>query len=109
MMGSFINRPLFACVLSAFIVIDGLVAARALPIALYPDILPPMVEVATTYHGATSDVSDQTVAAPLEQQVNGADGILYLRSTTAPNGNVNLVAIFTNGYDPAQAALTQSA
>src|SRR3546814_4682555 len=50
--------------------------------SLYPDILPPMVEVATTYPGATSDVSAQTVAAPLEQQVNGAEGMIYLRSTT---------------------------
>src|SRR3546814_5118177 len=94
MMGSFINRPLFACVLSAFIVIAGLVAARALPIALYPDILPPIVEVATTYPGATSDVSAQTVSAPLDQQVNGAEGMIYLRSTPAPKANVKLIGSF---------------
>src|SRR3546814_11367414 len=64
-----------------------------------------MVEVATTYPGATSDVSAQTVAAPLEQQVNGAEGMIYLRSTPAPNGNVQLVASFAIGFDPYKAVI----
>src|SRR3546814_5525408 len=64
-----------------------------------------MVEVATTYPGAKSDVSAQTVAAPLEQQVNGAEGMIYLRSTTAPNGNVQLVESFAIGFDPDKAVI----
>src|SRR3546814_13611338 len=59
----------------------------------------------STYPGATSDVSAQTVAAPLEQQVNGAEGMIYLRSTTAPNGNVQLVASFAIGFDPDKAVI----
>ena len=76
----FIDRPLFACVVSAFIVIAGLVALRSLTISLYPDILPPMVEVQTSLSGRPPEVSAETVAAPLEQQINGAEDMIYLRS-----------------------------
>jgi hypothetical protein len=79
----FIERPLFATVVSAFIVIAGLAAFRVLPVSLYPDILPPQVEVTTAYPGASADVVAETVAAPLEQQINGVEDMLYVRSASS--------------------------
>ena len=105
MRNPFIERPLLACVLSVFIVIAGLIALRALKIALYPDILPPMVEVSTSYPGATPQTSAETVAAPLEQQINGTEGMIYMRSGTAPNGTVQVVATCAVGSDPDQAVI----
>lgn len=102
---TFIDRPLLACVLSAFIVIAGLIALRTLTIGLYPDILPPMVEVATSYPGATPEVSAESVAAPLEQQLNGAEHMIYLRSASAPNGGMQIVATFAVGTDVDQAVI----
>ena len=81
----FIDRPLLACVVSIFIVIAGLAALRSLAISLYPDILPPMVEVVTSYPGASSDVVAKSVSAPLEQQLNGTEDMLYLSSSSMPN------------------------
>ncbi|SCW71876.1 multidrug efflux pump [Sphingobium faniae] len=101
----FIERPLLACVLSAFILLAGLLALRTLPIALYPDILPPMVEISGNYPGATPEVAAQTVAAPLEQQINGAEGMIYLRSVAAPSGQVQIVASFAVGSDPDKAVI----
>ena len=105
MIAQFINRPLFACVISAFIVIAGLMALRALPIGLYPNILPPMIEVQTTYPGATPEVSADTVAAPLEQQINGAEGMIYMRSTATPTGVVQIAVTFAVGFDPDKAVI----
>ena len=67
----FIDRPLFAMVVSAFIVIAGLAAFKSLPISMYPDITPPTVAVTTAYPGASADVIAETVATPLEQALNG--------------------------------------
>jgi multidrug efflux pump len=67
----FIDRPIFASVISAFIVIAGLAALRVLPVAQYPDILPPEVEVQAFYPGANAETVAQTVAAPLDQAING--------------------------------------
>ena len=69
----FIDRPLFAIVVSAFIVIAGLASFRALPVSMYPDIAPPSVGVNTVYPGASADVIAETVAAPLEQALNGVE------------------------------------
>src|SRR5690606_31541919 len=96
----FVDRPLFVCVLSAFILIAGLIAMRALPVSLYPDILPPMIEVSTAYPGATPDVIADTVAAPLEQQINGSQGMIYLRSAATPSGAVQVIPTFAIGTDP---------
>ena len=96
----FIVRPIFASVVSAFIVIAGLAAIRALPVTAYPDILPPEVEVTAFYPGANSATVAETVAAPLEQQINGVEGMLYLRSASAGNGSLSITVTFAIGTDP---------
>ncbi|HET7203682.1 MAG TPA: multidrug efflux RND transporter permease subunit [Steroidobacteraceae bacterium] len=96
----FIDRPIFASVISAFIVIAGLAALSVLPIAQYPDILPPQVEVQAFYPGANAETVAQTVAAPLDQVVNGVDGMLYVRSASAGNGALAMTVTFAIGTDP---------
>jgi len=95
-----VNRPIFAIVLSLIIVIGGGVAMFALPIAQYPDITPPQVTVSATYAGADSDTVAQTVAAPIETQVNGADNMIYMQSTSSPTGSMTLNVYFDIGTDP---------
>ena len=96
----FIDRPIFASVVSAFIVIAGLAAIRALPVAAYPDILPPEVEVTAFYPGANAATVAETVAAPLEQQINGVDGMLYMRSASSGSGSLSITITFAIGTDP---------
>src|SRR5690606_27836051 len=96
----FIDRPLFATVVSAFIVIAGLAAFRALPVAMYPDITPPQVSVTTVYPGASADVVAETVAAPLEQALNGVEDMLYLRSASSSSGSLEIAITFAVGTDP---------
>jgi multidrug efflux pump len=95
----FIDRPIFAIVISIFIVIAGLAAMRSLPVAQYPEIAPPQVQVAATYPGASADVLEKTVAAPLETQINGVEGMLYMNSTSASNGRVEINITFEIGTD----------
>ena len=104
----FIDRPIFASVLSAFIVIAGLAALRVLPIAQYPDILPPEVQVQTFYPGANAETVAQTVAAPLDQAINGVEGMLYLHSASAGNGALQMSVTFKIGTDPDLAAINVS-
>ncbi len=96
----FIDRPLFAMVVSAFIVIAGLAAFHSLPVSMYPDIAPPTVGVNTAYPGASADVIAETVAAPLEQALNGVEGMLYMRSANASSGAMQLSITFAVGTDP---------
>ena len=96
----FIERPIFACVISAFILIAGLGALYELPVSLYPDILPPQVQVTAFYPGASADVVAETVAAPLEQSVNGVEHMLYSHSSSSSSGQLTLAATFDVGTDP---------
>jgi HAE1 family hydrophobic/amphiphilic exporter-1/multidrug efflux pump len=101
----FINRPIFAGVLSILLVLAGLAAVRMLPIAQYPEIAPPVVTVRAIYPGASAEVLEQTVAAPLENQINGVESMLYMNSTSSSNGVVELNITFEIGTDADQAAV----
>ncbi len=95
----FINRPIFASVLSIIIVLGGGVALSTLPIAQYPEIAPPTVEVSASYPGANAQVVADTVAAPIEQQVNGVEGMMYMSSQCTNDGNYSLTVTFKPGSD----------
>ena len=101
----FIDRPIFAAVLSVFIVLAGLAAMRTLPIAQYPQIAPPVVTVQAVYPGASAEVLEQTVAAPLENQINGVEKMLYMSSTSTSQGVVQIQVTFDIGTNVDQAAL----
>ena len=93
----FINRPIFASVISIIIVIAGLMAARALPIAQYPEITPPTVVITASYPGASADTLAKTVAAPIEEQLSGVENLLYFNSTASSNGSLTITASFEVG------------
>lgn len=95
----FINRPIFATVLALIIVVAGLVTLNILPVAQFPDITPPTVQVSTVYPGANAETVAQTVGIPIEQQVNGVDGMLYMSSTSSSSGAYSLTITFAVGTD----------
>lgn len=95
----FIRRPVFAAVISIFIVVVGLVALFALPISRYPDLSPPTVQISAVYPGADAATVAETVAAPIEQQVNGVEGMIYMQSVSANDGTMNLTVSFEPGTD----------
>lgn len=101
----FINRPIFSTVLSLLILLAGIVSITMLPIEQYPDLTPPTVEVAASYPGASPEVIATTVAAPLEQQINGVEDMLYMNSTSSSNGDMSLTVSFKVGTDPDQAMI----
>ena len=95
----FINRPIFAAVISIAIVIAGSITIPLLPIEQTPDITPPTVQVSTTYPGASAEVVADTVATPLEEQINGVDNMIYMYSTSSDDGSMNLTVAFEVGTD----------
>ncbi len=95
----FIDRPIFAAVLSIVITLAGGISMRALPVAQYPDITPPTVEVSAFYPGANAQVVADTVASPIEQQVNGVENMMYMSSQCTNDGNYTLTVTFKPGVD----------
>src|SRR5512147_822702 len=95
----FIDRPVFAAVLSAFIVIAGGIALFKLPISEYPQVVPPTVVVRAAYPGANPKVIAETVASPLEQQINGVEDLLYTFSQATSDGRLQLTITFALGTD----------
>jgi len=95
----FIDRPIFACVLSILITLAGLFALKALPIEQYPNITPPQIQVSATYAGADAMTTALSVAAPLEQQINGVDHMIYMYSQNSSTGNMILSIFFSIGTD----------
>ena len=102
---TFINRPVLSTVISIFIVILGVVGMLWLPITQYPDIAPPTIEVSTTYTGADAKTVLNSVIAPIEEQINGAEGMTYIQSTATNTGSATITVYFEQGFDPDMAAV----
>lgn len=101
----FINRPVLSTVISIFIVLLGLIGLASLPITQYPDIAPPTISVSTTYNGANAAAVLNSVIAPLEESINGAEGMTYMESTATNTGSATINVYFKQGFDPDMAAV----
>ncbi|MBC7992358.1 MAG: efflux RND transporter permease subunit, partial [Rhizobacter sp.] len=99
----FIDRPIFAGVLSLLIFLGGLVAVRGLPISEYPDVVPPSIVVRAQYPGANPQVIAETVATPLEEAINGVENMMYMKSVASSDGVLQLNVTFKPGTDPDRA------
>ena len=99
MVDFFIHRPVFATVCALLIILGGAVVIPTLPISLYPDLAPPQVTVTSNYVGANAQVVESAVTIPLEQQINGVEGMHYITSTSSNDGTSNINVVFNTGYD----------
>src|SRR5580698_2930735 len=95
----FIDHPRFAAVVSIFFTLFGLAAMVALPIAQYPNIVPPTIQITTAYPGASADTVARTVATPLEQAINGVENMIYMSSQSTGDGNLTITVTFRIGTD----------
>ena len=102
---TFIKRPVLSTVISIFIVLLGLIGLSSLPITQYPDIAPPTISVTTTYNGANAQAVLNSVIAPLEESINGAEGMTYIESTATNTGSATINVHFEQGFDPDMAAV----
>jgi hydrophobe/amphiphile efflux-1 (HAE1) family protein len=101
----FVDRPIFAAVISILITLGGLLSITALPIEQYPELVPPQVQVRAAYPGASAETIAQTVSAPIEQQINGVEDMLYMQSTNSSTGSATITVTFASGTDPDQATI----
>ncbi len=101
----FINRPVLSTVISIFIVLLGIIGLVSMPITQYPDIAPPTIQVSTTYNGANAQAVLNSVIAPLEESINGAEGMEYITSTATNTGSATITVTFRQGFDPNMAAV----
>src|SRR4051812_41886235 len=98
MVDYFTRRPVFATAIAVIMVLAGLVGYVALPVAQFPDITPPQVVVSASYPGASAQVVADTVTTPLEQQINGVEGMTYMTSSSSNDGTANITITFDVGY-----------
>ena len=101
----FINRPVLSTVISILIVILGIIGLATLPVTQYPDIAPPTVSVRATYTGANAQTVLNSVIAPLEDQINGVENMMYIQSSASNNGSADISIYFNQGTDPDMAAV----
>ncbi|MBE0515017.1 multidrug efflux RND transporter permease subunit [Sulfurimonas sp.] len=101
----FIKRPIFASVIAIIVVLAGVISMRALPISEYPRVIPPQIVVSAFYQGASAETISKTVAAPLEQEINGAKDMLYMSSLAADNGSLSINIFFEVGTNPDDAKI----
>lgn len=101
----FINRPIFATVISLVIVLAGLVSMKVLPVEQYPNIVPTEIQISAVYPGATAEVLADTVAAPIEQEINGVKDMIYMYSNATSSGYLTIGVVFEIGTDPDQATI----
>ena len=102
---TFINRPVLSTVISIFIVLLGLIGLFSLPVTQFPDIAPPTIKVSTTYTGANAQAVLNSVIAPLEESINGAEGMTYMESTATNTGSADITVYFEQGFNPDMAAV----
>jgi hydrophobe/amphiphile efflux-1 (HAE1) family protein len=95
----FINRPIVAKVISIFIVLVGVIALKSLPIAQFPQIVPPTIQVSASYTGGSASVVESAVTTPIEEQLNGVEGMIYMDSISSSDGSSNIKVYFEQGYD----------
>src|SRR5580658_2686916 len=96
----FIDRPVFAAVVAILITLVGIIAYPSLPVAQYPEITPPTVNVTATYPGASAETLADTVATPIEEQINGVENMLYMSSQSTGDGHLTITVTFKLGTDP---------